>query len=135
METITRVRVGGSFAPPITADKLASYKTLAASADTRTQDYMNQLITMLEKFNETPKSTLAASAHPSGRGQIIPLADEEIQRIWNEVPWKEELDVMGNWFDKLDASSQKDLRNAAFHLLWYGRELCLDREPITNDTL
>jgi hypothetical protein len=86
---------------------------------------------MVRVFNETPSSKLEGDTHQSGVGKIIPLEKEEIERIWDVVPWPKECDVIGECFDKLTG----ELRNAAFHLLWYARELAIDREPITNDKL
>lgn len=125
-------RPGGSFAPPLDITKLEEYKVLADTADPQIKEAMTTLIVMLEKFWETPESVEPGVPHPSGRGTIIPLEKAEVERMWDYVPWKEELDMMGGIFDKIDTGT---LRNAAFHLLWYGRELCLDREPITNDRL
>jgi hypothetical protein len=90
---------------------------------------------MVRKFRETPDSVQPGTPHPSGRGVIVPLEDAEIQRIWDVVPWMEELKMYGQLFEKISATEQRDLRNAAFHLLWFGKELCSDREPITNDKL
>jgi len=127
--------IGGSFAPPLDADTLADYKSLAATAPEQVGEYMRDLIQMLKVFRETPDSEQPGKPHPSGRGTIVPLEDAEIKRIWDVVPWKEELDVMGGVFDNIDPLTQRELRNAAFHLLWFGRELCADREPITTDKL
>lgn len=132
---MARIRIGGSFAPPLTAEKLAHYKSLAKNAGGQIGDYMAQLAKMLETFRETPDSQQPGTPHPSGRGTIVPLEDAEIERIWDVVPWAEELDVIGKVFDTIPAATQAELRNAAFHLLWFGRELCADREPITNDKL
>jgi len=125
--------IGGSFAPPLTPEKLEDYKVLAEECQDRKVDgYMADLIKMVELFRETPESKNGGSAHPSGRGAIVPLEDSEIERIWDAVPWPEECDVMGKAFDVLPPG---DLRNAAYHLLWYARELASDREPITTDKL
>jgi len=132
---VKQKHIGGSFAPPLSNERLEAYKSLANSATPQVKDYMLQLAKMLEVFRETPDSTNPGAPHPSGRVVIVPLEDAEIKRIWDFVPWSQELDVMGAVFDKINATIQKELRNAAFHLLWFGRELCADREPITNDKL
>lgn len=124
--------IGGSFAPPLATEQLEQYKSLATTADAQTAEYMGVLVRMLEKFRETPDSQLSGTPHPAGRGVIVPLEDAEIQRIWDYVPWESELELYSQCFDKLPPG---DLRNAAFHLLWFGRELCQDREPITNDKI
>lgn len=130
------VRFGGSFAPPIDAQKLAHYRDLSMQVnDPPTMESMVELCDMVELFQQTPPSTRPGKPHPSGRGVITPLGEGEVDRIWDAVPWPDELDLMSARFEKLDPVSQRDIRNAAFHLLWYGRELCLDREPITTDRL
>lgn len=140
-----KVHYGGSFAPPLDEAKLASFDTIADSQGGPVGDAMKRLITMLKKFWETPRSPLPGSGHPSGAGMIIPLEDAEIERIWDHVPWMnaeqriakgkigdDDCDQYGVLFGTLP---QGEVRNAAFHLLWYARELAADREPITNDLL
>lgn len=126
-------RIGGSFAPPLTPDRLAAYRQAAQSADPPTRDAILALAAMVEHFQATPASTQAGTPHPSGRGLIVPLEATEVQRIWDVVPWDHELDAMQMLFDRLDGKSP--LRTPAFHLLWYARELAKDREPITCDRI
>jgi hypothetical protein len=128
-------RFGGVFAPPLTADKLATYRELAATAHYQVRDAMLALCDMVAKFQETPESTAPGTKHPSGRGVMVPLSDAEVLRIWDVVPDEDELKLYGDRFEKIDAVTEKPLRDAAFHLLWYGRELFLDREPMTKDKL
>lgn len=120
---------GGSFAPPIT--NLDAYRALASKTSDEIREAMISLCDMVDLFNKTPKSKLNGSSHPSGKGVVIPLESVEIKRIWDAVPWSSECDRMGVLFDSLTG----DVRNAAYHLLWYARELTMDREPITTDTL
>lgn len=129
---MAHMRYGGSFAPPLNQQKLDRFKQLASDAGAQTGEYMTTLIAMVEKFLETGASSSPGKPHPSGVGRIIPLDDAEKTRIWDSVPWREELEMMSAVFDQLPKG---ETRNAAFHLLWYGRELNSDREPITNDNL
>lgn len=130
------VRFGGSFAPPIDEAKLARYRALADGVgDPMIGGYMHDLCNMVERFRETPASSLSGKPHPSGRGTIVPLESDEVRRIDDVVPWSRECDVMGEAFDRLNPVRDKETRNAAFHLLWYARELTQDREPITTDRL
>lgn len=137
----TAQRFGGSFAPPLSADTLAVYADLiSAVEDRRAKDYLQQLHLMTLTFQQTPASTLKGTPHKSGTGAVIPLEPAEIERIYDLVPWGEELDVMSDYFDRVFAASPRgslseQRRNMAFHLIWYGRELLLDREPITSDML
>lgn len=129
-------RFGGSFAPPIDADTVDRYRVLAeAAGNEMIAGYMRDLCRMVATFQETPKSRKAPKPHPSGVGQIVKLEAAEVDRIFDVVPWPAECDLIGQAFDKLHPVHQRDVRNAAFHLLWYARELAQDREPITTDTL
>lgn len=128
-------RFGGSFAPPITAENLDAYRLLADKEGGEVGSEMVKLCEMVEVFYQTPESKLAGTTHDSGRGTAVPLEDAEIKRIWDYVPWPRECDSLGVLFETIPADSKRDLRNAAFHLLWYARELTLDREPITTDKL
>ncbi len=120
---------GGSFAPPIDEAKLEEYRQLAGNvSDEQASDYMLQLVEMLDLFFETGDSSLQGSPHPSGVGSVVPLEDAEIKRIWDKVPWAADCDAMGKTFRKLQGVE----RNAAYHLLWYARELTQDREPMTT---
>lgn len=127
--------VGGSFAPPLDADGLKQYAKLAKDADPVVRDGMETLLKMADTFLQTPKSKAKGRPHPSGRGTIVQLEAEEVKRIDAVVPWKHELDALAGVFDGIDPVKDKKLRNAAFHLLWYGYELFNDREPPTTDTL
>lgn len=133
---MAKSRIGGSFAPPLTAQNLKTYRELANTApDPRVRDAMLPLCEMVEAFQKTPESRRSGHPHPSGAGTIIPLEDAEIKRIWDLVPWDYECNALGELFETIPANTEKPLRNAAFHLLWYARELTLDREPLTTDKL
>lgn len=127
----TRKLIGGSFAPPLDESKLAAYEALAATADRRVKEQMSQLIAMLRVFWETGESKAEPQRSPIGV-LVTPLEDDEIDRIWDHVPYPDECDGIGRVFDTLPDGA---IRNAAFHLLWYARELAADREPVTNDKL
>lgn len=149
--------IGGSFAPPLSDAKLTEYEALAKQCeDRKAAGYMADLCKMLRVFRETPESPEKPRKHPV-IGVMIPLQEAEVQRIWDHVPWAEECDLMGAAFDKLQAGEcaenarrlevaklsggdkpellDTSMRNAAFHLLWFARELEQDREPCTCDKL
>ena len=129
-------QVGGSWAPPLAPTKLQTYEVLAATAPARTRDYMGQLIKMLRVFWETPQSKRAAVANGHRTHAVVPLEEEEVKRIWDYVPWSPEIDMMSAAIDEeVPPSGDVALRNAAYHLIWYARELVCDREPVTNDIL
>jgi hypothetical protein len=127
--------IGGSFAPPLDAEKLATYNALAHDASEQIGEAMHKLIDMVTLFQQTPASSAEAKPHPVGVGVIQKLEEAEIKRIWDVVPWREECDMYAKLFDGIDATTNKPLRDAAFHLLWFAYELTSDREPCTCDKL
>lgn len=133
-EQMRQVHVGGSFAPPLDDVSLARYESMAtALPESHVKDGMLSLVKMMKEFRKTPASSLPPKMHPATRTLIVtPLEAAEIKRIWDVVPWPEECDTLGRVFDEIQPG---DLRNAAYHLLWYARELCNDREPITSNLL
>lgn len=128
-------RAGGSFAPPITEEQLAAYQALADSAEAEVREAMLTLHNCVAQWWELPESTVEGQPHASGRGVIVPLTNDLKAQLFDAIPWSRELKSMGELFEQLDAATQRDLRNAAFHLLWYVNELNLDREPISLDKL
>jgi hypothetical protein len=68
-------------------------------------------------------------------GVVVPLDDPIAKELYDAIPWEHEIAGIQSLFDSIDRVSQRDLRNAAFHLLWHVKELNLDREPITNDKI
>jgi hypothetical protein len=129
-------RFGGSFAPPLTDEKLAAYKQFAdAAADPQIRDAMLVLHNCAAQWWEQPESTGDGRPHPSGRGVIVDLDQPIAAALFDHIPWKDELDVFAARFDGIDAVASKELRDAAFHLLWFARELDLDREPLTANKL
>lgn len=122
--------IGGSFAPRITPDKVAEYRNIANGvSDAQARGYMLDLCDMMDSWHQTPD--FGGGAPNALRMPVTQLPEEEVQRIWDVVPWKEECDLMGKCFDRLEG----DQRNAAFHLLWYAVELTNDRQPCTKDLL
>lgn len=130
--------IGGSFAPPLTDELLEKYEGLMKDLDAKSQvrDAMQQLLHCCNRWWNLPESTGAQKRpHPSGRGVIIDLDEHLKETLWDDIPWDSELRAMGVVFDTIDPVSQKELRDAAHHLLWHVRELERDREPLTNDKL
>ncbi len=124
--------IGGSFAPPLNVGKLAAYKSKIESCDDpQIKEVLLKLHKMVEVFNETPSSSLDGVPHAL-RGTIIPLEEQEVKRIWDYVPWDYEIEAYKILLERLPNG---ELRNAAFHLLWFAVELEKDREPITNDRI
>lgn len=146
--TAPKVRYGGSFAPPLSDDRLARYAELVESTDPETPlgDYARQLLELAEAWWELPESTKKGAPHPVGEmvgrdGRRyaapleVPLEEPHREELWGLIPWRPEMDRMGEVFDAIDPVAQKELRDCCFHLLWHARELDRDREPITQDKL
>lgn len=128
-------RIGGSFAPPLTDELLAKYESLASAADAPVRDAMSTLLACVRKWWNLPYSGPTGSTpHPSGVGTIIPLDAPIAAELEPHIPWGHEIAAIQGLFDAIPVE-QRDLRNAAFHLLWHVKELDLDREPITSDLI
>lgn len=122
-------------APDITPTKLVLYRELAQVAETSVKEVMLKLCDMIGHFRKTPESKLPGlpvQFMNAGTkvAMAVPLEQDEIIRIWDYVPYQDEIDVYGTRFDKLPLG---DLRDAAFHLLWFATELTKDREPMTRE--
>ena len=128
---MAQTRFGGSVAPALTDEKLASYKSLVESTDpaTKVGDYLRIVQRCVARWWELPESdSEERQLHRSGSGQVIPLTDPLKKELFDLIPWEEELTAIQNEFETLPNGV---LRDCAFHLLWHVRELNLDREPIT----
>lgn len=133
---MAKQRIGGTFAPPLTDELLASYRKMIDGVPAKTQlrEALESCFACCAKWWDLPESTNGkATPHASGRGVILDLDAPVAEALWDRIPWEEELETYGKLFDGINPASERDLRNAAFHLLWHVRELNLDREPITND--
>lgn len=109
-----KVRLGGSFAPPINSEQVARYRELAKAAeDPRVRDAVLPLCEMVEIFQKTPDSRLNGQPHPvgeftDGSGQkrqapaVVPLEESEIKRIWDYVPWDYECDALAVLFEEIE---------------------------------
>lgn len=129
-------RFGGSFAPPLSDDLIASHKlTIEALPESPTKDALVICHNCVAKWWDLPDSSGSGKPHISGRGLIVDLDKSIAEALWETIPWEKELEMFQQLFDEIDAGSQKELRNLAFHLLWHVKELNLDREPMTNDKL
>lgn len=129
-----RVVTGGCFAPPLSDEALDRYATLASQAAPPIRDAMRRLLACVEKWWNLPESQGDGTAHSSGKGVVIPLDAAVATDLDEHIPWAHELDAIQRLFNEISAS-ERDLRNAAFHLLWHVKELDLGQEPITTDKL
>lgn len=130
-------QIGGSFAPPLSDQLIAQYRALIDNLDPRSQikDAMQKCLKCCEEWWKLPDSSGAGKPHPVGVGTIVDLDKPIADALWEHIPWKEELEGYKAMFDTIDPVGQRDLRNAAHHLLWHAIELEMDREPLTSDKL
>jgi len=132
---LSQQRFGGTSAPPLSDEKLASYRTLieTTSNETRLGDYLRQVLNCVERWWELPESAgTPEKMHPSGSGVIVELTKEIQKELFDLIPWEKDIESIQAEFETLPNG---DLRNCAFHLLWHVKELNLDREPITLDKI
>ncbi len=143
-------QTGGSFAPPLSDELLAKYKVMVeALTPSPVKDAMEKLLHCCGVWWELPDSNNGSRPHPVGVGAIRHLDEAHKKALWDHIPWshrsngkdvngnpiKGELDHMQDLLETISNETQRDLRNAAHHLLWHVIELDLDREPITSDKL
>lgn len=133
------------FAPDLTDEKLAIYESLIHALPIGPLKHALSLCLRAVKiWWELPVSTRKNIARVlvvrNGKEQqvpVVPLEESWCQEgaaLWEAVPWDYELESMQALFDKINPE-EKQLRDAAFHLLWHAKELCQDREPLTQSVL
>lgn len=136
---------GGSFAPPLTDEKLESYRSLAMSAPPPIRDSMLSLLSCVNHWWGLPESLHPKTPHPNvfhtkKDGTVTPVMTQPLESAHAEsldplIPWAHEIEAMKGLFETINPVSQKPLRDAAHHLLWHVVELDKGREPITSDKL
>lgn len=135
----------GCFAPPLSDKTLAEYKELIKEADGEIKDELEKLLTCVSAWwhlpepKKTGREPRLALLH---RGEemevpIIPMDPAHVEKLDPVTPYMRELNTLSNeagtgLFDRLRAGP---LRECAFHLLWFAKEITLDREPLTQDKL
>lgn len=135
-ENVRQVHAGGSFAPPLTDALFASYEKLAKEAGGPVGEAMQSLLKCCRAWWDLPEPEGTKQwAHPSGRGTVVELQGDHAKALDPHIPWKHEIETTARLFDAIDPETQRDLRNAAHHLLWHVVELDLGREPLTKDKL
>ncbi len=136
------------FAPSLTDEILVNYETLINGMSeeyAEAKDVLRQLLTCVKVWWDLPVSTkqgigwkiFDTSKQAVVIVQEIPLEDQHVKDLWEVTPWMRELVSLSTpqedgLFDRLPKG---DLYNMARHLLWYCKEITLDREPMTSDVL
>lgn len=130
------------FAPALTDEQLRQYRsqvnTLSLSA---VKDALDECLIACEAWWKLPDSTRqdVDRFRIKHKGKettfsVTPLEEAHVESLCSVIPWGYELNSMQQLFDDIPVE-QKETRDMAFHLLWHARELCLDREPLTQDKL
>jgi hypothetical protein len=95
-------RIGGSFAPPLSDEKLAQYRTLIeAMPESPAKDTGLLVLACCEKWWELPASKSAGSPHPIGVGTIVNLDEPLKKELWDYIPWTHDLNAMVSLFDEV----------------------------------
>ena len=135
------------FAPPLTDELLAEYRAMAEVCPYGAEagDALKDLVKCVEAWWELPESTRQDVTrwklyHVPRKEEIevveTPLEQEHIDALYEVTPWLSELDRLSKPDDTgLFDHMAGDERTMAFHLLWYVKELALDREPMSQDKL
>lgn len=133
----------GCFAPPLTDEAIERYHQLIqAVKDDELREAMEACMDCVKLWWSLPVSkdepgqpitVLHRGKETSFRE--VPLQDDHVEQLWDVTPWLREVDAMKVLFERISPTSQKELRDAAHHLLWHVQELALYREPLTSDVL
>lgn len=146
-----------AFAPSLSDEKLAAWRETVENLPEdlpkrdQVEDAMRRLLACVEAWWELPESTRTKDAkrwafikaNSGGARQEadeIPLEDEHVDALWEVTPFMEETYYLASpepatekgLFHEIPAGKVKDV---AFGLLWFVREIALDREPMTQDKL
>lgn len=134
-------------APALTDETLDRYRQLAAAAAGPVRDSMLACLVAIGHWWELPDSSRtdgdrlkllrrAAAGEPRSETvyELVPLEETHKDQLDDLIPWPHEIAAMQGLFDTIPVE-QKELRDAAFHLLWHLKELDLGREPATLDRL
>lgn len=136
-------------APALTDEKLSKYNSLFDGAEAGpVKDAAMKLLACVSAWWALPDSKRTDGNrlkffHKSEEEQertertveLVPLEKEHQKSLYDLIPWDYELVALDTLFDTIPNDTQKELRDAAFHLLWFVKELNLDREPLTADKL
>lgn len=122
-------------APELTDEKLARYADLiAALPASRAKSVAEECLACVRAWWELPASHMRAEralriVHKGKTHEIdiTPLTRELADKLFDVTPWTEDTVAMGAALDSLTG----EVRDAAYHLLWFATELSLDREPMT----
>jgi hypothetical protein len=132
------------FAPPLSDGKIADYEIIVSklkNEDPQLHGAMQSLLDCVKQWWALPDSKRSDGDKFRLKHQgkditvhFAPLEEDHQKKLFDAIPWDYELDAIQGLFDRIPAENKK-VRDCAFHLLWFTRELCRDVEPVTQDKL
>lgn len=131
-------------APALTEEKLAKWQELINNLQmgSELRDALETLFKCVEAWwnarESTEKHVVAATGAGFVSGPDVRLQkfDGELKDLLFETtPWMKELKLYDDLLESIHPESEKELRDAAFHMLWFAKEICNDREPLTLDRI
>lgn len=130
------------FAPAMTDESVAAYRGRVNAMEAgQIKDACDECLKAVEAWWKLPDSTREdVDKFKIKHGgvdktfSVVPLEEQHVQDLWDLVPWGYELDAIQSLFNGI-SQEEKELKDMAFHILWHARELCEDREPLTQDKL
>ncbi len=133
-----------AIAPPLTDALLSKYGSMIlALPDSAIRDAMAACMTCCKAWWQLPESdrqneSQRWSVTHKGEDKVItlvPLRKDHEKLLDEHIPWPHEIAGIQALFDGISNETERDLRDAAFHLLWHVIELNHGREPFTQDKL
>lgn len=127
------------FGPPLSDEKLARYRELIATVESRElRDCLDMLLPPVERWwndldysKETGRTIVYNQGTPRELSvDLVPLPQAQVDVLDDVLPWMWQLDAMEPVLSRIPAG---ELRDCAYHLLWFCKELTLDQEPVTQD--
>lgn len=127
------------FAPPLDDSTLVKYESMISSVnDAELKEGLLKCLACVKAWYVLPESkgtgrTLGILHKDQPHTYTVtPLEDSYIKSLWDVTPWIKDCEPLKVLFDQI---KPKDIKDMAFHLLWYTIEIALDREPVSQDKL
>jgi hypothetical protein len=121
------------FAPPLTEEALGRYRKLIddVRAKTELRATLEAVYACCEAWCRAPQAR-PMRTRKGVKPAVVPLTPEVKEALRDKLPTPQDLQKCSEVFEAIDASADKPLRDAAFHLLWHATELRCGREPMTR---
>lgn len=123
------------FAPPLTEEAMGRYAKLIDGVRPKTElrRVLDSLYACCDAWWKAPEPRKAMRTPRGVKPAVVPLDEAAKAALRGKLPTKQDLQTCSEVLDKIDAATDKPLRDAAFHLLWHATELANGREPMTRD--